>query len=356
MASSIGIRGVALYLPPVIRGNDWWPSETVARWQRVSAERRPLPPPIARGPGAARVIAALARQAADPFQSAVSRHIMPAEMTVFDMAAQAAEDAMARAGVAARDIDLLLTHTVMPDVLLGNPATQHHHRLGLPRQCFAMETTAAAHSFVMQLAIAEAMIAAGRARTALLVQACNATRSVDMEDPLSPLFGDGATAAVVGHVSSGRGIRASVQYADGQYPNTLVASVPGGTWSDAGRAVIHVADPLQMREVFLETAEVCKESIDGVLAVTGLTTRDVGFFAMYQGTPWIRRVVQDYANLEHARSIDTFPETGYLFSAILPAGLVRAEQAGLVSADDLVLATGGGTGVAFGSLLMRWGT
>jgi len=356
MAPSVGIRGVALYLPPIVRGNDWWPSDTVARWQRASADRAALPPPALRGPGAARVMAALAEQAVDPFQGAVSRHVMPDDMTVLDMAEQAGRQAIARAGVSVDDIDLVLTHTVMPELLLGNPATQIHHRLGLPRRCFAMETTAAAYSFLMQLTLAEAMIASGRATLALLVQACGASRLVEADDPYAPLFGDGATAVVVGRVAEGHGIRACVHHADGRYPNTLVASVRGGSWSDPGRGVIHVADALQMRDVFLATAEVCKESIDAVLEVAGLTAGDLDFFAMYQGTPWIRRVVQDYAGLQRVRAVDSFAETGYLFSAILPAGLVRAEQAGLLAPGDLVLLTGGGTGIAFGSLVMRWGS
>jgi 3-oxoacyl-[acyl-carrier-protein] synthase-3 len=356
MALSVGIRGVSLYLPPIVRGNDWWPSEIVARWKQASAERGPLPPSPVSSPGATRVLAALAEQVADPFQGAVTRHAMPDEMTVLDMAEQAGRSALARAGAVAGDIDLLLTHIVMPDVLLGNPATQVHHRLGLPRRCFAMETTAAAHSFLMQLTLAEAMITAGQARLALLVQAAGATRAVEIDDPISPLFGDGATAVVVGPVSAGRGIRACAHHTDGRYPNTLVASVRGGTWADPGRGVIHVADPLAMRDVFLETAEVLRESIQAVMASAGLAARDVGFFALYQGTPWMRRVVQDYAGLQHARAIDTFPRTGYLFSAIVPANLALAEQAGLLADDDLVLATGGGTGMTFGSLALRWGT
>jgi len=352
MVISVGIRGVGLYLPPIVRRNDWWPSDVVARWQQ--AERAP-PPARPLSPGEARVVAAMSQQALDPFGGAVARHVMPDDMTVLDMAEQAARIAIARAGVAGSDIDLLLTNTVLPDVLLGNPACQVHHRLGLPRRCFAMETTAAAYSFVMQLSLAHAMITSGAARLALLVQSCGVSRAVDPEDPISPLFGDGATAVVIGQVATGRGLHAAVHHADGRFPDTLVASVPGGTWSDPGRGVVHVADAVQMREVFLGTADVCKESIDAVLARAGLAVNDIGFFAMYQGTPWIRRVVQDHAGLGHARSIDTFAQTGYLFAGILPAGLALAEQSGLLADDDLVLATGGGTGMTFGSIVMRWG-
>jgi 3-oxoacyl-[acyl-carrier-protein] synthase III len=352
----VGIRGVGLYLPPEVRTNDWWPSEVVARWQAARPAAPPAPPDAApMSPGTRRVLAALAEQAADPFQGAVERRVIGDDMTVLDMAEHAARSAIARAGVAAGDIDLLLTHTVMPEVLLANFACQVHHRLGLPRRCAAMETDAAAYSFMMQLALAEAMIAAGRARVALLVQSCAASREIDMTDPIAPLFGDGATAVVVGPVSAGRGIRAAAHHVDGRYPRTLVAGVRGGTWSDHGRAIIHVADAGQMRDLFLHTADVCKESIDAALASSGDAAGDVDFFAMYQGTPWLRRVVQSHVGLDRARSIDSFSRTGYLFAAVLPASLALAEQAGLLSDGDLVLATGGGTGMTFGSIVLRWG-
>lgn len=352
MASSVGIRGVALYLPPIERSNDWWPSDVVARWQ--SAPRAVLPDrPLTAGEGL--VAAALREHAADPFQGAVSRHVMPDGMTVLDMAEQAGRLALARADVAPKDIDLLLTNTVLPDVLLGNPACQIHQRLGLSRQCFAMETAAPTYSFLMQLTLAQAMIDSGQARLALLVQSCAASRWLDFEDPVSPVFGDGATAVVVGRVREHRGLLAAVHHCDGRFPSTLVAGVPHGTWSDPARGVIHVADAVQMRDLLLLTADMLKESVDAVLARSGLTTSDIGFFAMHQGTPWIRRVVQDHAGLGHARWIDTFSQLGYLFACIQPAALALAEQAGLLVEGDIVLATGGGTGVTFGSVVLRWG-
>jgi 3-oxoacyl-[acyl-carrier-protein] synthase-3 len=351
--SGIGIRGIGLALPPIVRGNDWWPPDVVARW---TAARRPPPPvPANPSPGMIHVLAALAVQAADPFQGTVSRHVLGDGVTALDLAERAATEALARAGVAASDVDVVLSHTVMPDVLLGNPATQLHHRLGLPRRCFALETDGAAYSFMLQLSIAEAMIAAGRAKLVLLVQSCGATPYVDMTDPTSVLFGDGATAVVVGPVRAGRGLIASAHHTDGRFANTLVASVPGGDWAAEGKGRIHVADPVQMREVFTMTADVCKEGIDAVLADAGLTTADITMFAMYQSTPWLRRVVQRYAGLDHARTIDSFTRTAYLFAAVLPASLYFAEQDGQIADGDLVLATGGGTGMTFGSTVMRWG-
>lgn len=351
--ADIGILGLGLYLPPEIRRNDWWSAEVVATWAPAGP---PPEPPAAMSEGTERVLRALSQQAADPFRGAVERRVMSSGMTALDMEEAAAREAIERSRIDPHQIDLLLTHTVLPDELLTNPATELHHRLGLPRRCFAMPNDAAAYSFMMQLDIAQAMIACGRARHALLVQSSAVSRMVDYTDSWSPLFGDGATAVVVGPVSAGRGIKAAVHFADGRYNHTVVGSVPGGTWHAEGRGLIHVSDTTMMREVFLRTADICKEGIDAALSAGGVAAADIDFFAMYQGTPWLRPVVQEFAGLDRARSIETFAQTGVLFSAILPAGLYLAEQQHQLSPDDLVLLTGGGTGTTYGSAIMRWGT
>jgi 3-oxoacyl-[acyl-carrier-protein] synthase-3 len=86
-----------------------------------------------------------------------------------------------------------------------------------------------------------------------------------------------------------------------------------------------------------------------------LTPTDIDFLSMYQGTPWLRDVVQDYAGLHRARSVDVFARTGYISSALVPANLRFALDEGGLKDDELVVMTGGGTGMTYGALVMRWG-
>jgi 3-oxoacyl-[acyl-carrier-protein] synthase-3 len=354
MRSGIGILGVGMYVPPDVRGNDWWPAELVERWRE---QRRTAPrgaPPAVSTDGGRLVLAALAGQAEDPFGGARQRHVMAAEQSVFEMEERAARDALDRAGVAPAEIDVLLTYTVVPDKLLSNPACILHRRLGLAEKCFSVQIDAATYAFSAQLELAEALVASGRARRALLVQSCAATRLVDKNDPVSAVFGDGATAVVVGRVADGRGLVSSVHYTDGRYPDSLVASPRGRSWYEEGRSTIHIADPAQMQTVLLATVDVIKQSVDAALADAGLTARDVSFVCMHQGTPWLRELVQKYTGLEHARSVETFTRFGYLFAAILPAGLLCAQAEGLLSPGDVVILCGGGTGMTYGATVMRW--
>ncbi len=297
---------------------------------------------------------AMAAQALDPFQGTIERRVIPEDMSVYDMEEYAAKEAIERSGVNVNEIDVLLTYTLVPDYWLSNPACTLHDRLGLRRECFAMHTDAATYSFMMQLSLAESLIAAGRARFALLVQSCAATRLIGIEDPGCVLVGDGAAAAVVGPVASERGVIASAHFTDGRYPRSLIAGVPGGRWFE-GRSRMHIGDRDQMYEVFVRTADVCKQGVDAVLDKTETSQSDIDFLCVYQGTPWLGEVVQDYLGLRTARTVETFTRFGYISAAMIPANLYFAEKEGVLGNGDLAILTGGGTGMTYGATLLRWG-
>ena len=217
-----------------------------------------------------------------------------------------------------------------------------------------MQAEASGNSFLMQLTLAEQLIASGRARHALIVQSAAGSRLLDPDSPMSPLFGDGASAAVVGRVASG-GVLAAVHRTDGSHPRGLIASVPGRRWYDGGRIVLHSGDTGAMRQIFLETADRAAEVVGAVLAAAGRAAEEVALFAVHQGTPWLRRVTQEACGLGRARAVDTFATTGYLFGASIPLVLGTAEHRGLVAPGDLVVMHGGGVGSTYGAVALRWG-
>ncbi len=362
---AIGLLGVATFLPPETRTNQWWPAEIVDRWIAARAGSPPPPSgvPVAERPphltdAMARVLAAMTAQAFDPFHGVQTRHVMPAGMASIDMERAAAEQVIAhveRRGHFARDqLDALLVHTAVPEYLLSNSASALHHALGLPARCLAFELAASSHSFLAQLTLAEQMIASGRARHVLIVQSCALSRVLDPEAPLAPMFGDGAAATIVGPVERG-GVLANVQRTDGRYPRALIASVPGQRWYDDGRVVLHSADPVGARQVFLQTADFAIEVVGQALRDAGLAPGEVDFFAVHQGTPWLRQVAHDVLGLTRARSLDTFATTGYLFGVSIPLVLETAQRRGLVARGDKVVLYGGGGGVTFGAIALGWG-
>ena len=351
MSTSIGILGLGMSLPRDVRRNTWWPAETIARWTAQPV----IDPPDAIVSSDDSVAAALRSQVADPFQGSFERRVLGSDESLLDLELGAARAAIERSGVERDWIDLLLTDSLARPALATNWACNLHHHLGLRSDCFALQTEGTQHAFLLQLSIAEAMITSGRAHYALLIQSSGASRILDYNDPLSVIFGDGATAAIIGPVANGFGILAVSHRTDGAQANTMIASVPGGTWYDAGRAYLHITDRAAMKDILYRTIERAEEVVAAVLSRSGVRAEDVAVFAMYQGVSWLQRMVQERVGLERARTIDVFHETGNLFGASMPSVLTAAEKRNLLRPGDLVVTVSGGSGMTYGAAVMRWG-
>lgn len=340
----IGILGLGMHAPPTVRTNDWWPREVVAGWQRPPAP--PLPATLTAG--MRHVLAGAASLGGDPFQGIAQRHILADGATLDDMAEPAAHEALARAGVAPSEIDVLLTHSVVPPHQLVNPACELHERLGLARTCLALEVEATGYTAIAQLALAEAMIAAGRAERALLIQASAGSRLVDPAHPLSVVGGDAATAIVVGRVPDPHGFRSFAHFTDGRYPRSLVLS------HASGRPEL-VPEPRELWDAQIQTADVCKDAVELALARAGKTVADIDFLCAFQGTAWLHHAVAAHLGATAAKSSDVFRKFGYLSAAAIAASLYIGEHAGQLVRDDLVVLTGGGTGMTYGAAVLSWG-
>ncbi len=321
----------------------------------MAQRKQPAPPPPANpSAGMQLVMAALARQALDPFQGMIERRVMLEGMSSVAMEAEASRRALAHAGIDRGEIDLLLSHTPVPEFLLSNTSCVLHAELGLRADCMTFQADASGNSFLMQLSIAEQLISSGRANRALIVQSAAGSRLVEPEEVQSPLFGDGAAAVVLAPVDT-PSILSTVHRTDSSQPRTLIASVRGKRWYDEGKVVLHRGDLASARRSFLETADRAAEIVAPALARAGITADQVEFFAAHQGTPWLREVTMEFTGMTRARYCDIFSKMGYLFGASIPFVLERAHCEGLVNEGQLVLALGGGVGATTTAMVLRWG-
>lgn len=368
MNKQVGILSVGFYLPDEVRGNDWWPASVVATWQEKKADREQKAerlPSMANwynsadadgaSSGVARVLEALMAMRSDPFQGARERRVAPPEMLASEMEIRAARDAVARSGLQPGDIDLVMSYSSCPDYLTTQNACLVHQALGLPEKAFSIAVEAACNSFLMQLSIAQKMIACGQARNALLVQSSNFTRLVSAQHSPSAVFGDGATAVVVGPVGDGAGLLGESHRASGRNHDAVVTGVPGKRWHDEGRAMFYAANLERAREMITAVADRSREVVLEALQAAGRTVDDVDFYAPHQGTGWLRRVTQDFIGMTRARYCDTFPWAGSLSAANIPLALATAEREGTLKAGDLVTMFAGGAGETWSSVVMRWG-
>jgi 3-oxoacyl-[acyl-carrier-protein] synthase-3 len=353
--SAFGIHSIGVYLPDEVRTNAWWSKTTVAKWQARSAaglqaERVAAVPTS----GAAATLAAMVRLAADPFKGAIERRVAPPDMRSSEMEANAARDALARAKIDRRDVELLLVHSVTPDFLNTPNACKVHRALELPERCLAMSVDGMCNAFQMQLALAQRYLAGRPGKYALLVQSTQAARMMSPDEPMSAWFGEGATAVVVGSVASDLGLLSSSHYADGSRFGGLVFGVPGRRWYE-GTIEAYSEDREAAKKVILFVADRAAQSVGEALTEAKVRPKDVAFYAAHQGTVWLREVTQAHCGLRSARFVDTFARFGSLVSANLPLILAIGEREGMLSRGDTVCLFSGGNGETWSSTVMRWG-
>jgi 3-oxoacyl-[acyl-carrier-protein] synthase III len=278
----------------------------------------------------------------------------------------AARAALARAGLAATDLDVIVVATTTPEKPLPSTAALVAAELGTTAGAF--DLNAACAGFVYSLATASALLYSGVAHTALLVGADTMTSIIDPGDRATAvLFGDGAAALVLtgGRDDLGQppppgapGLVASDLVGDPAGVDLLVVPA-GGSAQPASAATVAAGDHyLRMdgREVFRRAVRAAEASIVRTLARAGCTVDDVALFVPHQANARITDAVLARTGLAADRTSSTIDRYGNTSAASIPLALAEAASAGTVAPGDLVLMCGFGAGLTVGTALWRWGT
>src|SRR5688572_19092876 len=128
---SLGILSVGVHLPENRRTNDWWPVSTVDTWRQKLESLLPRAEACVEGQvteGVQRALAAMGQLRHDPFQGAIERRVVSDGVPASDLEAAAVKEALSRAQLRPADVDLLLSHSMIPDYSAVNQACIIHHK------------------------------------------------------------------------------------------------------------------------------------------------------------------------------------------------------------------------------------
>ncbi len=283
------------------------------------------------------------------------RRIAAPEEALSDLCLPAARQALEDAGLEGPQIDLIIVATVTPDMAFPATAAILADQLGA-EDAGAYDLSAGCTGFMYAVAQGYGMLAGGLARNALVVGGDVLSKIMDWSDrSTSVLFGDGAGAVVLERVAEG-GFLGFELGADGSGGPQLY--LPGGG-SRAPATAESVAERLHFvkmngREVFKFATRVLVSSAEAVLSECGRTIDDVDVYVPHQANVRI---------IEHARQKLGIPEDkvvidvdryGNTSSGSIPLALADAKADGRLGSGRLVLMTGMGAGLTWGSGLIEW--
>lgn len=274
------------------------------------------------------------------------------------LGAEAARRALARAGVNAEDIDMIIVCTSTPDVIYPSTACFVQRELGASKAA-AFDISAVCSGFVFGLSVAEQYIKSGRYETILVIGAEVNSRLMDWTDRSTCiLFGDGAGAVVLKREESEEpvGILSSHIYSDGNRAEMLI--VPGGI----GRETISkqaVEDKLYTLKMEGQaTFKIAVKKMTAVsmeaLSLNGFSKEDLTVMVPHQANRRIIDAVADKLKMDPSKVIVNLNKLGNTGGASIPIALNQAVENNQIKNGDLVLLTVLGAGLTWGAALIRW--
>ena len=279
------------------------------------------------------------------------RRIAAPEEALTDLALPAARTALAQAGVEAKDVDLLLCATVTPDMMFPTSSALLADELGAD-DAAAYDLLAGCTGFMYAVAQAYGMIAAGLAERALVVGGDVLSRILDWTDRSTlVLFGDGAGAVVLERVDK-RGFLGFELGADGG--GGMHLSLPGSGSRRIEDASANGFVHMNGREVFKFATRVLVSSAEAVLERCGVSVDDVDVYVPHQANVRIMDHAAQKLGIPRERMVVNVDRYGNTSSGSIPLALAEAQGDGRLKEGDLVLMTGMGAGLTWGSALMVW--
>ena len=279
-----------------------------------------------------------------------TRYIAGEGETTGTLATDAARAALADAGIAASEVDLIVLATATPDNTFPATAVQVQAALGTSGG-IAFDVAAVCSGFLYALATADSMLRTGLAKCALVIGAETFSRILDWEDRATcVLFGDGAGAFVIRAedvAEDGPGVLATRLHAAGEHRELLYVDGGPSTTGTVGKV------RMQGREVFRHAVTNLAEVLREVLEDTALSPADIDWVVPHQANLRILDATARKLGLPIEKVVVTVDRHANTSAASVPLAFDAARRDGRIKDGDLVMLEAMGGGFTCGASLLR---
>ena len=300
-----------------------------------------------------------------------ARRFADAGVGTSDMGAEAATEALTRAGLRAQDLDLIIVATLSPEHAFPGCGVYLQRKLGLcdgddAKFVPALDVRNQCSGFLYGLSTAVAHIRAGMARHVLLVGAETHSAALDLSSAgrsVSALFGDGAGAVVVSATDEDRGVRGVYLGADGRFAEVLCQKI----WDIRQRPFV----PKNPDRSGTVSADMLWASMDGkvvfkhaVAAMIGslmracsaleLELHEIDLFFFHQANLRINQFIAQQLQISEDRLPHNIERYGNTTAATIPLLLAEAAQDGRLRPGMKIALVAFGSGFTWGVSVIDW--
>ena len=272
-----------------------------------------------------------------------------------EMAHVAAVRALACAGLAPDDVDLIVYGSCSNDEAVPNSASGLQWKLGAANAA-AMDVNTACTSFLYSLSTATAMIRTGVVRNAVVIGVELISPFMDWANRgVAVLFGDGAAAVVLQATDRHEGVLAEKLGCFADARHALRVRGMGTTYANHGVGLGDTMWDFDGQEIFKRAVHGMTAASQEVLAKAGHDVGEIDLVVPHQANLRIIESVAKRIGTPMDRVFLTVARYGNMSAATVPVALVEALEEGRVKPGALIITPAFGGGLTWCSHLIRWG-
>jgi 3-oxoacyl-[acyl-carrier-protein] synthase-3 len=294
-----------------------------------------------------------------------NRHIAKQDETAFDLACKACEKLFSNREISIDTIDGIIFCTQSPDYIMPSNAFLLHKHLNLRQSVFAFDINLACSGFIYGLSIARGFISTALGKKILLVNSDTYSKYINPKDRSAKiLFGDGAAASIITRnvskgvidimlASSGKDFDSFYIPSGGcRLPKSKITSAE--EIDAAGNT--HSAENIHMNGfgVWKFIASTVPKQINEILNRNGYTVNDIDLYVFHQASKMTLDSLIKGSKIDPDKVFNNIRHVGNLVSASIPVALKDALTAGRLKKGDLVLLSGFGVGLSWGTIILRY--
>lgn len=288
------------------------------------------------------------------------RWVSPGE-TGATLATAASKQAIERAGITAKDIDMIILATLSPDFNFPGTGVFVQRGLGI-KDIPCIDIRQQCSGFIYGVSIADAYIRTGAAKHVLVIGAEVHSTGLDISTAgrdVTVLFGDGAGAAVIGRATDDQHMILSTHiHADGSEAEILWTEYPASAHNPriSAEAMAERKHYPQMngKKVFKHAVTKMPAVIMEGMITNQLKLEDIDMLIPHQANLRINQMVGQMIGLPPEKMHNNIQKYGNTTAATIPMCMFEAVELGKIKPGDLVCLVAFGAGLTWGSVFLRY--
>lgn len=253
-------------------------------------------------------------------------------------------------------IDLIIVATQTPDYLLPTTACIMQDKLGLSKNCAAFDINLGCSQFVYAHSVAHSMITAGLINRALVLTCDTPSKIIDDNDmTVVPLFGDGATAAILDASISTIGYQDFVFGTDGSEHNALIWPKSGLREKTFKGGFIPDRMTMDGQKIFLFTLQVVPKFIRLLINRNNISETEIGFFALHQASGLIVDSISRKLKINESQFNRIYRDYGNSGGSTVGISLWHGISSGQIATNTSIVMSAFGVGLSWANALYSVG-